>query len=122
MKRSICFLFIFSFLVVYSCYAEGLHELIEIGKSQADIQKSYEQETSAYYNVKNGIKLGDIKKGQTGKEIASRYGESVVNIREFDTGREKWIYKPAKSDFFHGEKIFLFFDKNGILDEIRVVN
>jgi hypothetical protein len=122
MKKFIYFLFIFSFLVVSLCYAEGLHELIEIGKSQADIQKSYEQETGTYYNVKNAVKGGDIKKGQTGKEIASRYGEPVVNVREFDTGREKWIYKPAKSDFFHGEKIFLFFDKSDTLDEIRVVN
>jgi hypothetical protein len=103
-----------------SARAEGLDTLIEIARSQGDIQEEYAGETKSFEQVKRAVDNGAIKKGQSKDEVMSRYGEPVVALQE--DGREKWIYKPAKSSFFEGARISLFFDKDGLLDEIRVDN
>ena len=102
-------------------YAAGIGELMDIARAQADAQKTYASETRAFERVKAAIDNGAIKKGQSKKEIADRYGEPVVNMTDSATGREKWIYKSAKSSFFEGTRIYLYFDKNGNLDEVKVV-
>lgn len=107
------------FVCASHCYAKGLDALIEVGRGQAEIQKSYAEETAIYNAVKKAVGAGIIKKGQTSAEIGSKYGQPVVVVKEYSAGRDKWVYKPAKSSFFEGEKICLFFDKNGILDEIK---
>ena len=109
-----------SFFVPGIC-AASLGELMSIAKAQADAQKQYKEETRAFESVKKDINKGLIKKGQSKKEIKKRYGEPVVNTIESDTGREKWIYKPAESSFFSGIKAYLYFDKNDNLDEVKIV-
>jgi len=42
----------------------------------------------------------------------------LVALPERGTTREKWYDKKASSSFLGGEKIVLFFDKDGVLDEI----
>lgn len=103
------------------CFAEGLDTLIEVARSQGDIQKEYSEETRNFERVKDKIENGAIKKGQSKDEVMRRSGEPVVILHDSVTDREKWVYKPAKSDFFKGIKIYLFFDKNGLLDEISTV-
>ena len=102
-----------------TCYA-GLGELRQIAASQADAQRAYAEETRAFERVKAAIDRGDIKKGITKKEFESRYGGPVVNTVDSNTGREKWIYKPAKSSFFSGIKAYLYFDRDNKLDEIKI--
>ena len=109
------------FLFSSASYAAGLGELMDIARAQADAQRTYADETKTFERVKAAIDDGEIKKGQTKKEIGNRYGEPVVNTAESETGREKWIYKPAKSSFFEGIRIYLYFDKENKLDEIKVV-
>jgi hypothetical protein len=111
---------IFTFIPL--CLAEGLDSLIEVGKAQTDIQKSYSEETAAYNAVKQALAKGEIRKGQTNSDILSRYGQPVVMVKEYGTERDKWVYKPAKSTFFEGAKIALLFDKNGILEDINIQN
>ncbi|MDD5136037.1 MAG: hypothetical protein PHN63_01670 [Candidatus Omnitrophica bacterium] len=94
---------------------------MEIARAQKDAQKTYADETKAFKRVKAAIDSGAIKKGLSEKEVQNRYGEPVVNIADSATGREKWIYKPAEASFFSGIKIYLFFDKDKNLDEIKVV-
>ena len=100
--------------------ADGLDSLIEVGKSQGEIAKAYSEETRAYERVKRAIEGGEIAKGGTKKSILDKCGEPVVTVGDYGTDREKWIYKPAASDFFKGPKISLFFTKDGILDEISI--
>ena len=109
------------FFIASTAYAVGLGELMSISRAQADAQRTYADETKAFERVKAAIDDGEIKKGQTKKEIKNRYGEPVVNTVESETGREKWIYKPAKSSFFEGVRIYLYFDKENKLDEIKIV-
>ena len=102
-------------------YADGLDTLIEVGRGQAEIQRAYYEETRQYEGVKRAIDRGDIKKGQTKKEIRGEYGGPVVEFYDIITKRDEWIYKPAKSDFFgSGIKACLYFDKEGLLDEIAI--
>ena len=119
-KRVLSTLILLLIFVYNTCYA-GLGELREIAAAQADSQRFYADETKAFERVKAAIDRGDIKKGVTKKEFKDRYGEPVVNIVDSNTGREKWIYKPAKSSFFSGIKAYLYFDRDDKLDEIKIV-
>lgn len=119
-KRVLSTLILFTMFGCNTCYA-GLGELRAIAAAQADAQRAYADETKAFNRIKEAIDRGEIKKGQSKEDIKSRYGDPVVNIPECGTGREKWIYKPAKSSFFAGVKAYLYFDKSNNLDEIKVM-
>ena len=119
MKNFKTVFFLILFLSGTNCFADGLDTLIEVGRGQAEIQKSYAGETRIYNDVKEAVEDGEIKKGQGADEIRRKYGEPVVNIPDMETGMDKWIYKPAKSSFFKGEKIYLFFDSTGVLAELK---
>ena len=110
------------FLLVSSlnCRAEGLGTLIELGKSQAEIQKQYAQETRAFEAVKKAIEAGALKKGMDKASITAKYGEPVVVVNDPDGKREGWIYKPAESSFFKGVRATLFFTADGMLDEAKI--
>ena len=109
-------------LLVFSSasYGVGIGGLMSIARAQKDAQNTYEKETRTFERVKAAIDKGEIKKGQAKKEITSRYGEPVVNTVESETLRDKWIYKPAKSSYFEGIKVYLYFDRDNKLDEIKV--
>lgn len=121
MRKGVLSTFILLFFFPSAAYCAGLGQLMDIAKAQADAQKTYAQETKAFERVKDAIDRGDIKKGQSKEEISSRYGDPVVAISEYGTGREKWIYKPAKSSCFSGVKIYLYFGKDDKLNEIKIV-
>ncbi|MFH0763411.1 MAG: hypothetical protein V1927_00200 [Candidatus Omnitrophota bacterium] len=104
-----------------SCFAEGLDTLIAVARSQGEIQKEYSEETRGFERARENIDNGTIKKGQSKDEVRRRLGEPVVILQDSFTDREKWVYKPAKSDFFKGIKLYLFFDKDGLLDETVTV-
>ena len=121
MKNVILTFLIFFYLFVIPCYADGLDTLIEIGKGQGEMQKALDEETKAFTRVKNAIETGAVSKGQAKAAIEDRYGEPVVITQDSATKREKWVYKPSASSFFKGIKVYLFFDANNMLDEIRIV-
>jgi len=100
-------------------YAEGLSTLIEVGKAQADIAKEADEETNNFSNVKKGVEGGRLKSGQSKVDIRKQYGDPVIEFTKEQNGRETWIYKSAASSFFKGAKIYLYFDDNGILAEIK---
>jgi len=112
-----CFILLSS---AFNCCAEGLGTLIELGKSQAEIQKQYARETRAFDAVKRAIDAGDLKNGMDRASVLAKYGEPVVVVNDFDGKREDWIYKPAESSFFKGIRATLFFTAEGLLDETKI--
>ena len=108
-------------LLVYAfdCWA-GLDTLMEVAKSQAEMQKQYAQETKAFEAVKRAIVAGAVKKGMDRAFALAKYGEPVVIVDDPDGKREDWIYKPAESSFFKGIRATLFFTAEGVLDEAKL--
>ena len=105
---------------VFDCRAEGLGTLIELGKSQAEIQKQYAHETKAFEAVKRAIDVDAIKKGESKNSVRVKYGEPIVIVNNLDGKHEDWIYKPAGSSFFRGIRATLVFNAEGVLDEARL--
>ena len=103
-----------------NCRAEGLGTLIELGKSQAEMQKQYARETKAFEAVKKAIESGAVKKGMDKASILAKYSEPVVTVNDPDGQREDWIYKPAESSFFKGVRATLCFTAEGVLDEAKL--
>jgi len=92
--------------------------LAAVGKSQKAAEKVLAKETKAFEAVKNGLATGDIKEGQTQEEILKKYGEPVIAMPE-ENYTEKWIYKPGHATYFDNIKIYLFFDKDKKLIEVK---
>jgi len=120
MKKIIILSCIVLLTSAFDCRAEGLGTLIELGKSQAEIQKQYREETKAFEVVKKAIVSGAINKGQSKAFIRTKYGEPLVVVNDLDGQREDWIYKPADSSFFKGIRATLFFTAEGVLDEAKL--
>ncbi len=100
-----------------SAYSADLKTLMEIGASQADIAKTLQQETKIYNGVKSAMDAGTIKKGMAADTIRKKYGEPIISIHDKKRDADKWLYMPAESTHFKGEKIFLYFDKENKLIE-----
>jgi hypothetical protein len=120
MQKIVVAFFIILLSSAFNCGAEGLGTLIELGKSQAEMQKQYTRETKAFEIVKTAIKSGTIKKGMDKASIMAKYGEPVVMVDDPDGKRKDWIYKPAESSFFKGIRATLFFTSEGVLDEAKI--
>lgn len=105
---------------VFNCCAEGLGTLIELGRSQAEMQKQYTQETKAFEAVKRAIEAGVVKKGMDKTVVLAKYGKPIVVVDDLDGKREDWIYKPAESSFFKGIRATLFFTAEGMLDDAKL--
>lgn len=120
MKKIIVLSCVISLAAAFCCFAEGLGTLIELGKSQAEIQKQYKEETKAFEVVKKAITSGAIKKGQDKASVLAKYGKPVVIVNDLDGKHEDWIYKPADSSFFKGIRATLFFTVEGVLDEAKL--
>ena len=101
------------------CRGGGLETLINVAKQQAEIGKALDNETQVYAGVKKGIETGAIAKGVPGSEIRRQYGDPVVMIAGSAVKAERWVYKPASSTHFKGERVSIYFDKRGLVDHIK---
>lgn len=95
-------------------YAD-LKTLMEVGKSQTAIAKALKKETKNYNKVKKAIIQGQLEEGMLAEKIRKKYGEPVIDIYDKKKDADKWLYMPATSTHFEGEKIYLFVDKEGKL-------
>jgi len=120
MRRIVVFSSIILLALVFDCRAEGLDVLMEVGRSQAEMQKQYARETKAFEAVKRAIEAGMIKNGMDKASVIAKYGEPVVKVDDPDGKRKDWIYKPAESSFFKGIRATLFFTAEEVLDEAKV--
>ncbi len=103
-------------------YAEGLDSLIQVGRSMTDINSAYDDQTRSFNRVKSAVDSGYIRKGMFKGSVRSSYGEPVIANDDSATKREKWVYMPAGSTFFKGIRIYLYFDGQGKLDEIKTIS
>ena len=108
------FVSILTLLLSAGAYA-GLRTLMEVGKSQAEIAKALKQETKNYNRVKKAIEDGKLEEGMSGEKIKKKYGEPIIDLYDEKRDAFKWLYMPATSTHFEGEKLYLFVDKEGVL-------
>ena len=99
--------------------AEGIQSLIAVGQSMTEAKKVLAAEDSSFAGIKRALDSGALVKGQSKSAIRAQYGDPVVANTDFVTGRERWVYKRAGASFFKGPRIYLFFDKQGMLDETK---
>jgi len=120
-KISTFILIIIFFTFSLICYGEGLSTLVQLGKSQDTAARELNKETKRYEAVRSAIENGKIEKGISTGDIEKRYGEPVVKL----SGKkyaEKWLYKPGWASHFDGIKIYLYFNKEGCLEGVQIMN
>lgn len=107
----------------FTSYSDGadLKTLMEIGASQADIAKTLQQQSKIYEGVKSAIDSGAIKKGMSADTVRKKYGEPVIDVYDKKLDSNKWLYMPAESSHFSGEKIYLYFDKEKNLTDWKKI-
>ncbi len=118
--KKVCILFFLALVFGSRAAYAGLGDLMQLGRNMQDVKESYDQETKNYEAAAKALDKGVLVKGQSKAEIQKICGEPVIMLQEMGTGRGKWYYKRASESFFGGERIILFFDKSGSLDETRV--
>lgn len=102
----------FVFLTAANAFSADLKQLMEIGASQADIAKTLQQETKNYNEVKKAIASGAIKEGMPADAVRKRYGGPILDTYDKKHDATKWLYMPASSNHFKGEKLYLYIDKD----------
>ena len=97
-----------------SVFAAGqLRKLKGIADSMGSMDKALALETRNYNKCKEFIIGNKIAAGLLKEDVKRYCGDPVARV---DDGK-RWVYKPSDSNFFEGEKIYLFFDENGILQD-----
>lgn len=99
---------------------KALPMLIRLGRNDKSKEQAEKQETKNFRRLKNYIEKSKIKKGVSTKSAISKFGQPVALLSE--SKGERWAYKPSDANWFGGEKIYLFFDKNGNLVDWECVN
>ena len=109
------------FVSVARSGAEGLQSLIAVGKSMTEAKKSLAAEDGSFAGIKRALDSGALVKGRSKSAIRAQYGGPVVANTDFATGRERWVYKSVSASFFKGPRVYLLFDAQGTLDEIKIL-
>jgi len=115
--RKIIALLAASTILLSGSYAyAGLRDLMELGNNQARIAKALKKETKNYKKVKKAITSGKLKEGMKAGKIRKKYGKPIFdNVYDKKKNAYKWLYMPAGSTHFEGEKLYLFVSENGQL-------
>ncbi|MFH0839861.1 MAG: hypothetical protein V1883_02455 [Candidatus Omnitrophota bacterium] len=92
--------------------AADMKKLMEVGASQAEIAKVLRQETKSYEAVKKAINSGRIREGMTADIIRKKYGGPIIETYDKKNDITKWLYMPASSDHFKGEKLYIHIDSD----------
>lgn len=106
----IIFVVLIILLLTTFAYAD-LKTLIELGKSQTAIAKALKEETKNYNKIKKAIIQEELEEGIEAEKIRKKYGEPIIDIFDKKKNAYKWLYMPATSTHFEGEKLYLFVDK-----------
>jgi len=112
---------LFAFFITTNTFSADLKTLMEIGASQADIAKTLREETNTYNAIKSAIASSAIKTGMTADSIRKKYGEPIIATYDKKRDATRWLYMPATSSHFKGEKAYLYFDKENKLTGCEVV-
>jgi hypothetical protein len=117
---------IFTFVFMAGCLmriagAEGIGTLVEAGKNMDSAKRELAAETASFEGLKAAIDNGSARRGISREAISGQFGKPVIMNEDPVTKRERWVYKPAGSSFFEGARIYLYFDSDGNLDEIKTL-
>jgi len=97
-----------------SVFAAGqLRKLKGIADDMKSMDRVSDTETRNYDKCKEFITGNKIVAGLLKEDVKRYCGDPVSRV---DDGK-RWVYKPSDSSFFEGEKIYLFFDGEGILQD-----
>ena len=101
----------------------NLKTLMRLGANQAKMAKALKEETRNYNNVRKAIVSGKLKEGMSADKIRKKYGDPIMdNIFDKKRNAYKWIYMPATSNHFEGEKLYLFVNDNSELVGWKLIN
>jgi hypothetical protein len=92
-----------------------LRTLINLGKNQERIAKELKKETKNYDKLKEAILEEKLEEGISSEKIEKKYGEPIIDIFDKKRNVYKWLYMPATSTHFKGEKLYLYIDEEGTL-------
>ena len=114
------FLFIIAALFYLSGCSEPLRTLIDLGNEQKAQKNFVAQENQIFDLLLREAKKGMIKAGRSKQQIISRYGEPViVSPGEAEPVQETFLYR-RPVEFTGASKVYLDFDKNGVLLAVRI--
>lgn len=113
-KKGFCLLLLVSLFFCSNANAD-LKTLIEVGSSQKNIADALNKETASYNKVKEAITSGQLKEGMKAEIIEQKYGKPVIDSYDKKKDAFKWLYMPAESNHFKGEKLYLFISKDNTL-------
>jgi hypothetical protein len=99
---------------------DAIHTLIGLGHNEKLKARAIKQETENFHNLKRYIIEEKIQKGITKEAASKKFGQPVVILSE-NRGQE-WIYKPGQASWLGGEKIYLYFNESGTLEEWECVD
>ena len=112
--KLILILIILSGSVDNAVFAAGqLRRLKGIADSMGSMDKVSDIETRNYNKCKEFIIGNKIVAGLLKEDVKKYCGDPVSRV---DDGK-RWVYKPSDTSFFEGEKIYFFFDEEGILQD-----
>lgn len=93
---------------------------MQVGKSDKLKERALHEETVNFLRVKKHIEDNTIEKGISKERALKLFGKPVIVFsKEYG---DKWVYKEGQSDWFEGEKIYLFFNPNGELEYWEIIN
>ena len=98
----------------------GLKALMELSSGRDKMIKDLNRETQNYERALKAIDNGKVASGDSTEVILKQIGEPVITRDREDPSRVEWLYKPAYVDYSSKEKLYLIFDKDGILVDWRV--
>ncbi len=110
-------------LLTYGCSGfnmSALKMLTRLNYNDKLKEQTLKQETANFEILREYVDNSGIEKGISTETVINKFGQPVVVLKE--SNKQKWIYKPANADWIGGEKIYLFFDKNGLLTDWECIN
>lgn len=113
------FFFLIGIIFLSGC-GGALGTLMELGGNEALKRKAVQEETHNFQVLKSAIIKNKIEKGISAAQALKKFGNPVLLYPQGEG--QRWVYKAADNDWFKGEKIYLFFDKNESLTGWECIN
>ncbi|MFH0877551.1 MAG: hypothetical protein V1863_04935 [Candidatus Omnitrophota bacterium] len=112
---SICFWLYFCCLLVgLAGCSQPLRTLMALGDEQKAQQRLVDQQEKKFDLLWKDVKDGRLATGTSSAEIIRRYGEPVLA-----TSPQTFLYR-APTEYFDTAKVYLVFDPQDKLSEIRI--
>jgi hypothetical protein len=92
-------------------YSEQIGVLRELEEERRGTEQYLDEQAGKFYQLLDDVKNGIISPGLSLEEVTNKYG------RPFSEKNGTYIYS-RPIDFLSSEKVYLYFDQNGILTKV----